>query len=98
MANLNSIKERGINQFFEQQKKRIELLDTMLKRFNDGRSKRFYCSAVASLSITGLEESLKISKERIKREKINSDDFKTKAQILRGFLNESATEHDVVFK
>lgn len=98
MPNLNSIKEHSINQFIEQQKRLIALLDTMLHHFNDGRSKRFYCSAVASLSITDLEKALENSEEMIKRGEITSDDFKTKAQILKGFLNEIAIEQGVVFK
>jgi len=39
--NLNFIREHGVEKFAEQQIKRIGLLETMLKNFDDGRSKSF---------------------------------------------------------
>ncbi|MCK4310774.1 MAG: DUF3795 domain-containing protein, partial [Methanomicrobia archaeon] len=56
--NLNFIKEKGIEKFIEQQKKRIKLLETMMNHFDEGRSKSFYCIATALLSIESLEKSL----------------------------------------
>ncbi|MHC1605161.1 MAG: DUF3795 domain-containing protein [Candidatus Methanofastidiosia archaeon] len=48
-SNLNFIKEHGIEDFIKHQKKRIELLETMLKHFNDKRSKKLflYCCNIA---------------------------------------------------
>ena len=49
MSNLNFIKEHGIETFAELQKKRIKLLEIMIKNFDDGRSKSFYCRQQVSL-------------------------------------------------
>ena len=58
ISNLDFIGEHGVEKFIESQKKRIELLETMLKRFDDGRSKSFYCIATTLLPIRDLEKSL----------------------------------------
>ena len=68
----------------EQQKKRIELLKTMLKQFDDGRSKSFYCLASTLLPIESLEKSL--------YEVEKSDDIKMSAKKLKTNLNEKASQ------
>ena len=95
MSNLDFIGEHGVEKFIESQKKRIELLETMLKRFDDGRSKSFYCIATTLLPIRDLEKSLKDSEQKIKEDKIGIDDIKTKSKILKGFLNEVA-DRDII--
>ena len=56
--NLNFIKENGMSKFIEQQERRIELLEIMLKQFDEGRSKSVYCIAATLLPITDLESAL----------------------------------------
>ncbi|MCD4670275.1 MAG: DUF3795 domain-containing protein [Actinomycetia bacterium] len=90
ISNLNSIKEQDMEEFIKQQMRRIELLEIMLKHFNEGRSKSFYCIAAALLSITDLEKSLKNSEQKIKADKIRLDNVKTKSKLLKGFLNKCA--------
>jgi hypothetical protein len=41
IPNLNFIKKHGIKKFIEQQRNRIKLLETMIKNFDDGRSRIF---------------------------------------------------------
>ncbi len=98
MPNLNFIKERGIEEFIEQQKKRIELLEIMLKHFDEGRSKSFYCFAATLLPITDLDESLRNSEDKIKAEKIGAEDIKTKSKILKEFLNDFAARKGIDLK
>lgn len=50
-ANLDFIKEKGINLFIENQKIRMELLRDLLNRYDDGRSKSFYCTSCALLPL-----------------------------------------------
>ena len=59
LSNLELIKGKGIEQFLTQQKRRIELLELMLEKFNEGRSKSFFCIATALLPIEDLEKGLK---------------------------------------
>jgi len=98
LHNLNFISEHGIEEFLKQHRKRIDLLETMLKHFDEGRSKSFYCIAAALLSITALEESLRDSERRMKADKIRLDDAKARARILREFLNDSAAREGTELK
>jgi len=50
------------------------------------------------LSIDVLEKSLENSRRSIKENNIESDDVKSRARILRGFLEESATGVEVELK
>ena len=97
-SNLNLIKQHEIENFFEQQTKRIKLLETMIKNFNDGRQKSFYCLATALLSISDLETSLNKARHTIRTEGINFDDVKVKAKILKGFLNDYANREGIELK
>ena len=98
MSNLDFIGEHGVEKFIESQKKRIELLETMLKRFDDGRSKSFYCIATTLLSIEDLEKSLENSEQKIREDKIGVEDVKTTSKILKGFLNEVADRDGIELK
>jgi len=98
ISNLNCIKKYGINKFRDQQKKRIKLLETMINKFNDGRSRSFYCIATTLLSIEDLEKSLENSEQKIREDKIGVDDIKTTSKILKGFLNEVADRVGIELK
>jgi hypothetical protein len=96
--NLDFIKEHSLEKFLEQQGKRIKLLERMLKGFNDGRSKGFYCLAAALLSIPALETSLSETERKMKADGVKANDVKTKAKILREFLNDFAAREGVELK
>ncbi|MFX1242904.1 MAG: DUF3795 domain-containing protein [Promethearchaeota archaeon] len=98
LSNLKLIKEKGIEQFFNQQQKRIELLDLMLKSFNEGRSKSFYCIAAALLPIEDIEKALKVTSQVLKNEKIDSKDVKSKSNIFKRNLTKVAEEKSIVLK
>jgi len=94
--NLDSIRAHGIDGFLEQQTKRIGLLEAMLRDFDDGRAKSFYCIATALLTIADLEDSLHRAREQVK--KTESPDVKTRAGILRGLLDDCAAGSGVELK
>jgi hypothetical protein len=84
--------------FIKQQRKRVELLEKMLKNYDDGRSKSFYCIATALLPITDLEISLERTEQRLKVDKIDLDNKRIKSKVLKEFLNESAVRNKVELK
>jgi hypothetical protein len=98
LSNLNSIRGEGLEGFVEQQGKRIGLLETMLEKFDDGRSKSYYCIATALLPVTVLEESMRRAQEQIKPDKAKSGDVKARAGILKGFLDDCAAKTGVELK
>jgi hypothetical protein len=96
--NLDFIKAHGLEKFLGQQAKRIKLLERMLKDFDDGRSKSFYCIATTLLPVTELKALLGEAERKVKLEKGKADDIKTKAKILRGFLEGFAAKGGVELK
>jgi hypothetical protein len=92
MPNLNFIKEHGIERFVEQQRRRIKLLEKMIAGFDDGRSRSYYCRAVALLDPASLESSLSAAIRKAKADHVQPKDVKTKAKILRGILDDLAVK------
>ncbi len=88
IPNLNFVKVYRIEKFVEQQKKRMKILEIMLKDFDDGKSKNFFCKATILIDLAILEKSLDEATRRIKTEKIKQNDIKIKAKILKEILNE----------
>ena len=98
MYNQNFIKQNTLEKFTEQQDKRITYLHTMLKCYDDGRCKSFFCLACALLSLEGQDRALSQAQQEIKNAAINEDNKKAKAAILRQLLNEVAQEENVELK
>jgi hypothetical protein len=73
----------------------MKILNEMLKEFNDGRSKSFYCRSSALLSLRGLENALAAAKKQIKQRGMKTDDTKMKARVLKTFLQKTAKKEDV---
>ena len=90
IPNLEFIKERGVGKFVKEQRKRIKLLERMLKDFDDGRSKSFYCKTAAMLDVADLERLVDKAAKKVKSEKVKRGDTKRRAQILRELLDEHA--------
>ena len=95
MPNLNFIKKHGIEKFIKQQRSRIKSLETMIENFDDGRSRSFFCKAAALLDLTSLTSSLDKATQKIKTDKIEQNDVKQKAQILKKIINEIAFKEGV---
>ena len=91
--NLSSIQKHGIAAFERQQKSRERLLGEMLKEFNEGRSKTFYCIASTVLEVEELENAL--SEARKQSEGL---DIEKKSKILHQILNEIAREKNYCLK
>ena len=96
--NLISIRKHGIEKFVEEQRKRIRLLETMLKEFDDGRSKSFYCIASTLLPIVDLETSLNKAKEKTRLDKIKQDDIRGRTKTLKSFLEDFAARERIDLK
>ena len=95
MANLNFIRENGIKQFIEQQQQRMRLLEIMLEKFDEGRSRSFFCKAAAFLDVTSLQRSLNKATQKIKTDKIKQTDVKMKTKTLKTILSEIASKEGV---
>lgn len=93
--NMDLIKKDGLEKFVELQGKRIQLLERMIKGFDDGRSRSFYCIAATLLSLRGLEEAMEIAEQRTMKDETRTEDIKAGSKILRGLLDELALREGV---
>lgn len=96
--NMEFIKEQGVDRYVELQKTRIDLLETMLKSYNDGRSKSFYCIAATLLPTEDIEAALVETKRRIETDHIPPEDHKTRAKILKTLLKGIAMKQGIELK
>jgi hypothetical protein len=87
MSNLIFIKDHGIEKFIEQQKVRMKLLKTMIEKFDDGRSRSYFCKASTFIDSRILKSSIDKAILKIKADKINRDDVKSKAKLLKTILD-----------
>lgn len=74
----------------EQQEKRIKWLEIMIKNYDEGRSRSFFCKAAIFLDLASLKSSLDRADRKMQTEKIQRNDIKSKAKIIRAIINEMA--------
>jgi hypothetical protein len=87
------IQKNGITEFEHEQKNRASLLREMLKEYNEGRSKSYYCIAATVLDLKGLRRALIQAKKE-------SDglDIKGKSKVLHSILDENAKKKGYCLK
>jgi hypothetical protein len=86
--NFDFVKNNGIKEFIKEQRERIKLLNLLLEKFNDNRSKNYYCLATALLSFDKIKELQKYIK-------CNKD---SNIKDLKEKISEYAKEENVVLK
>jgi len=92
--NLDLIKEKGIEQFTDNQRIRIDILKDFLTSCDDGRSKSFYCLSCALLPVDQLAEAFKFAKSLNNK----SIEQKEKVKQLKGYLSELADTMNINLK
>ena len=91
--NIRFIQEKGVDEFEKEQRTREKLLKDMLKEFNEGRSKTFYCITSTVLEIQELENALD---EATKQSE--GLETKEKAKILHQLLDKAAERKNCCLK
>ena len=82
---ISFILKNGLEEFIKQQKIREQILKEMLKDFNEGRSKSYYCIAATVLEVDELKEALEKARKETKGMEI-----KEKSLILHAIIDEIA--------
>jgi hypothetical protein len=98
MENQKTIQKYGIEKYIEKQNIRINILEKILSEYNDGKSKNYFCIAVALLDIKYLNDSIRKAENKIKKENIMENDLKNKANILKNILSEYAEKNNIEIK
>ncbi len=96
--NMEFIRQKGVERYAELQKTRIDLLETMLELYNDGRSKSYYCIAAALLPTEDIETAMEETRRRIETDHIPPEDHNNRAKILKELLNGSAMKQRIELK
>jgi len=91
--NIASIQKYGVNEFEKMQKMREYLVKEMVREFNEGRSKSYYCIAAAVMEIEELKEAL--NKARADSEGLG---IKEKSGVLHALLDEIARQRHYYLK
>jgi hypothetical protein len=92
LSNLRTIREHGLTAFIKNQKVRIKFLDKIIKEYDDGRSKSFFCLALTLLSIDDIQTAInemKSHKNKINDQKLLAKSFK---DILQKKANSKGIE------
>jgi hypothetical protein len=84
-ANIAFIQTHGVTEFVKQQRIREQLLMEMLRDFNEGRSKRYYCIAATVFPINELRHLIQAGNEQSRGLPI-----KQKSHVLHSLLDEVA--------
>jgi len=95
---LNNIKEIGMKNWLEEQRKRRLLLENLLANYNEGRSMNFYCSATILMPLELIDRAINELKEKLAVNQIDGSDLKATAKTLRGIIQGLAQEHSIVLK
>ncbi len=92
-VNLEDIRNKGIEQFIENQKIRMNILNDLLANHDDGRAKSFFCIACTLLPIDKLREVHEFAQDRN-----NNTALKERCKLLRDFLTKIADSLSVDLK
>jgi hypothetical protein len=87
------IMRNGIGEFEKTQKIRQNLLHAMLREFNEGRSKSYYCIAATVMEIGELEAAL----ARARKNSVGLDS-KERSRVLHTLLDEIAGQRNYYLK
>jgi len=85
--NLHFIKTNGLDEYIKKQKIRIRLLNILLEKYNDNRSKNYYCLATTLLDIDNIKRIIKFIKNNNKNICIE-----TIKKIINGYAKEENIE------
>lgn len=96
--NMAFIQGHGVERYVEHQKSRIDLLETMLKCYNDGRSKNFYCIAATLLPTEDIEAALEETEKRVEADSMSKEDSKILSSTLKKLLKDIAMKQGVELK
>ena len=93
--NLRQIQKVGLEIWLKEQKQRLELVEELLEKYNEGRSMSFYCKVCARMPVDMINRVVKEAEELFACEKIDKSDIKSKAKIVKAVFTGCAVEADI---
>ncbi|HBV68529.1 MAG TPA: hypothetical protein DEF04_10310 [Clostridiales bacterium] len=94
-SDLRKAAEVGIDSYNTEQLKKIEILKYLLKNYNDGRRKTFYCMAVNLLDLYVIEDIIKQVENNVE---LNSSTMKEKSVYVVELFRYAAGQKNIELK
>jgi hypothetical protein len=85
----------GIDEYKRELNKKVNILELLLEKYNNGRLKNFYCIAVNFLELNDLEVVMKFISEELEKNDMSIDE---KIQIIVSALKRKAQENNIDLK
>ncbi len=85
----------GIEKYQTILNRKIDILEFLIKNYNDGRKKSLYCIAINLLELSDLEDIIKYIDKRIKKQDI---DMKSKIELIIDLFKSKAKEGNIDLK
>jgi len=98
LANLDRIREAGLETYLEEQRERRLLVEHLLAGYNEGRSMTFYCAACALMPPDLIRQAIDEMEKMLAAKQVDDSDMKAKAKAMRALIQESASKSDIDLK
>ncbi len=96
--NLQQIKKAGSENWLINQQERLQLVEKLLQKYNEGRSLSFYCKVCSRMPVELINSAIKESKGKYTSKKIDKADVKSRAKILKETIEDMAIKIDINLK
>lgn len=96
--NLRQIQRIGIEGWLNEQIERQELVEELMQKYNEGRSASLFCMVSSRMSIMMIKRAVDDTESEMLMRKINRNDKKAKAKIMRTIINRLAGENGITLK
>ena len=87
--------KENLSMYLEELKEKYSYLQLLIEKYNDGRSKAFFCTVVNNMKYNDLKE---IMNEIGKDKKLNEMDSTERAKEVIKMIKTKAKEHGVVYE
>jgi hypothetical protein len=94
LKDFEKAKNIGLDTYQAELNERVEILQTLLKNYDDGRRKNFFCIAVNLLALHDVKDVM----EQIKGETKSDDSIKEKSAIAVCLLQAMADKRNIMLK
>jgi hypothetical protein len=93
-SNLKFIREHGIEEYHTKQFEQQSLLLKLLDKYDDGRSKLFYCTSCQLIPI----KELQVTFGEVERKLVPDAELKERSRLMRGTINHLAEKLQIDLK
>jgi hypothetical protein len=95
LSDFEKASEFGIRTYQEELNKKIKILELLIKNYNDGRRKSFYCIAVNLIKLNKLEQIMEKIDQEIKEQDL---DLKDKINLMVELIESTAKKEKIELK